>query len=86
MRFEVMAWRVALFCSSCFFGGRGGNLEGSYVGARTWYSVLPWLALVLTEPRDSVETPEATVDMDSVDSRRVRLRSDDLRGGRAGDC
>jgi hypothetical protein len=35
LRFEVMAARVALFCSSCFFGGRGGSFEGSYAGART---------------------------------------------------
>ena len=85
-RFEVIAARVALFCSSCFFGGRGGSLDGSYAGARTWYNVLPLLPFVLLEPSDSVEMPEAMVDIDSEDSRRVTLRSDDLRGGKAGDC
>ena len=80
-----MASRVALFCSSCFFGGKGGSFEGSYAGARTWYNVLPLLPFVLTEPSDNVETPEAIVDMDSEDSRRVTLRSEDLRGGKAGD-
>lgn len=85
-RLLVMAALVALFGSSCFFGGSGGSFEASYAGARTWYSVLPLLQFVFTEPSESVETPDAIVDMDSVDSRRVTLRSDDLRGGRAGDC
>lgn len=80
-----MAALVALFGSSCFFGGRGGSFEGSYAGARTWYNVPPLLPLVLTEPSEMVETPEAIVDMDSEDSRRVTLRSEDLRGGKAGD-
>lgn len=48
--------------------------------------MLPLLPFVLTEPSDSVETPEAIVDIDSDDSRRVTLRSEDLRGGKAGDC
>lgn len=48
--------------------------------------MLPLLPFVLLEPSDSVETPEAMVEMDSEDSRRVTLRSDDLRGGKAGDC
>ena len=68
-----MAVRVALFCSSCFFGGRGGNFDGSYAGARTWYKVLPLLPFVLTEPSESVEMPEAIVEIDSEDSRRVTL-------------
>jgi hypothetical protein len=85
-RLLVMAALVALFGSSCFFGGRGGSFAGSYAGARTWYSVLPLLPFVLTEPSESVDTPDAIVDIDSDDSRRVTLRSDDLRGGKAGDC
>lgn len=84
--FDAIAALVALFCSSCFFGGKGGNFAGSYAGARTWYNVLPLLPFVLTEPNDSVEMPDAMVDIDSDDSRLVTLRSDDLRGGRAGDC
>ena len=81
-----MAALVALFGSSCFFGGRGGSFEGSYAGARTWYNVLPLLPFVLTDTKDSVDTPDAMVDIDSDDSRRVTLRSDVLRGGKAGDC
>lgn len=84
-RFEAIADLVALFCSSCFFGGSGGSFEGSYAGARTWYNVLPLLPLVLTEPSDNVDTPEAIVDIDSEDSRRARLRSEGWRGGKAGD-
>lgn len=34
-RLLVIAALVALFGSSCFFGGRGGSFEGSYAGART---------------------------------------------------
>lgn len=85
LRLLVIAALVALFGSSCFLGGRGGSFEGSYAGARTWYNVLPLLPFVLTEPSDSVDTPDATVEMDSDDSRRVTLRSEVLRGGRAGD-
>jgi hypothetical protein len=82
-----MAFRVALF-SSAFLGGRGGSFEGSYAGARTWYTVpVPLLAPVLVDPSESVDMPDATVDMDSIDSRRVKLRlSDGLRGGKAGVC
>jgi hypothetical protein len=83
-----MAFRVALFSSGALLGGRGGSLEGSYAGARTWYSVpLPLLVPVLLEPSERVDMPEAIVEMDSVDSRRFKLRlSEGLRGGRVGVC
>jgi hypothetical protein len=84
----LIAFRVALFSSDGLFGGSGGSLEGSYAGARTWYSVpLPLLVPVLVEPSESVDMPEAIVDMDSLDSRRLRLRlSDGRRGGSVGVC
>lgn len=90
-----MALRVALLflvSSGAFFGGSGGSLVGSNAGALMWCSV-PVLALlcavpfVLTEPKDSVEMPEAIVEIDSEDSRRVTVWcSEGLRGGRAGVC
>lgn len=42
------------------------------------------MPLVFTEPSDNVEMPEAIVEIDSVDSRRARLCSEDLRGGSVG--
>jgi hypothetical protein len=79
---------VALFSSTTFLGGSGGSLEGSNAGARTWYSVpLPLLVPVLLEPNESVDMPEAIVDIESVDSRRLKLRlSEGLRGGSVGVC
>lgn len=48
---------------------------------------LPLLVPVLLEPSDSVDMPEAIVDIDSFDSRRPRLRlSEGRRGGREGVC
>lgn len=44
------------------------------------------MPFAFTEPSDSVDIPEATVDTDSVDSRRLTLCSEDLRGGSAGVC
>jgi hypothetical protein len=81
-----MAFRVALFSSCALFGGRGGSLEGSNAGARTWYSVpLPLLVPVLLDPSERVDMPDAIVEMDSVDSRRFRARlSEGRRGGRVG--
>ncbi len=38
---DLMALRVALSRlggSGAFLGGRAGNLEGSYAGARMWYN------------------------------------------------
>jgi hypothetical protein len=83
-----MALRVALFSSDALLGGRGGSLEGSYAGARTWYMVpLPLLMPVLLDPSDNVDMPDAIVEIDSLDSRRLRLRlSEGLRGGRVGVC
>jgi hypothetical protein len=81
-----MAFRVALFSSGALFGGRGGSLEASNAGARTWYSVpLPLLVPVLLEPSEKFDMPDAIVEIDSFDSRRLRLRlSEGLRGGRVG--
>lgn len=87
-----MALRTALLClgsSAALFGGSGGSFVESYAGALTWYKV-PVLALlcavpfVFTEPKDSVEIPEAIVEMDSEDSRLRTLDSEALRGGRVG--
>lgn len=47
---------------------------------------LPLLVPVLFDPREIEDMPEAIVEIDSVDSRRVRLRlSEGLRGGNAGE-
>jgi hypothetical protein len=84
----LIAFRVALFSSGALLGGSGGSFDGSYAGARTWYMVpLPLLVPVLLEPRERVEMPEAIVEIDSVDSRRFKLRlSEGLRGGSVGVC
>jgi hypothetical protein len=89
-----MAFRTALLCfesSEALFGGSGGSFVGSYAGALTWYKVpvLPLLCPVpfaFTEPKDSVEIPEATVEIDSEDSRLRTLDSEGLRGGSVGVC
>lgn len=39
---------------------------------------------VLTDPKDSVDMPDAIVEMDSLESRLAMLASDPLRGGSAG--
>lgn len=81
---DLIAFNVALgLRSSCtFFLERiGGSFEGSNAGARTWYSDPPLevpLIFVFAEPT------EVIVDTDSAESRRLRLCSDDLRGGRLG--
>jgi hypothetical protein len=83
---------MALLClesSEALFGGNGGSFVASNAGALTWYSVpvLPLLCpepFVFTEPNDKVEMPEATVEMDSEDSRLRTLDSEALRGGSAG--
>jgi hypothetical protein len=84
-----IAFRVALsFSSGCLFGGKGGRFAGSNTGARTWYIVpLPLLVPVLLESIDRWDMLEAIVEIDSVDSLRLRLRLlDGLRGGRVGVC
>jgi hypothetical protein len=45
---------------------------------------MPPFAPVLVEPKESVEMPEAIVEIDSFDSRLLMLCSEDLRGGRLG--
>ena len=44
------------------------------------------LKLVLVDVTDNEERPDATVDIDSIDSRLFMLVSDAFRGGRLGGC
>lgn len=91
---ECVAFKAVLAglgSSLAFFGGRGGNLEGSYGGAfilntcpSPKYDAL--LTPVWVDPTDSEERPDAVVDTDSADSRLLMLCSEDLRGGRLGAC
>lgn len=84
---DFKAARVAEGSSVTFLGGRGGSIDGSYAGARTVYNWPPFdavLALVLVDPVDLTDQPEAIVDTDSDDPRLLKLCSDDFLEGSGG--
>lgn len=87
-RLLFMAVCIALifFSSVLFRGWIVGRDSGLNSGTRRGYNgAVPLLVPVLLELRESSDMVEPTVRIESVDSRRFRLRlSEGLRGGRVG--
>jgi hypothetical protein len=67
--FDFIAFNVALclFSSGSLFAGSGGNLEGSYSGARILYNDPPSEVLLILVPIDLPDIPDAMVEIESFD-------------------